>query len=91
MFFWVKITAPPGHNITNLETRLFERCLKEKVLIIPGGYFKAEGDPEGSGPVEDVGECFFRGTFAAVEESQVVEGIQRFGKSIRSEFDLAMD
>jgi aromatic amino acid aminotransferase I len=91
MFFWVKITAPDGHDVQNLEGRIFERCLAEKVLIIPGGYFKAEGDPEGLVHcVTDGGECYFRGTFAAAEESEVVTGIQRFGRSLRREFGLSM-
>jgi len=89
MFFWVKITAPSGYEGKHeVERNLFERCLKEKVLIIPGGYFMAEGDPEGDGIGDDSGVCYFRGTFAAVEENQVVEGIQRFGRSIRAEFNL---
>ena len=90
MFFWVKITAPVGVSCENLEGRLFERCLAEKVLVIPGGYFKAEGDPEALIEKDD-GECYFRGTFAAAEEDEVVCGIQRFGKSIRREFGLSMD
>ena len=93
MFFWVKITAPPHHSWSgSLETRIFERSLQEKVLVIPGEYFKAEGDPDaidtaGLGD-EGNGVCYFRGTFAAAEEDQVVEGIARFGKSIRAEFGL---
>lgn len=91
MFFWVKITAPLEYKYTgSLETKLFERCLQEKVLVIPGGFFKAEGDPEGlRGVIEDDGGiCYFRGTFAAVEEHEVIRGIERFGRSIRMEFGL---
>ena len=89
MFFWVKITAPPGFQYTgSLETNIFERCLLDKVLVIPGRFFKAEGDPEGVGVVEDDGVCYFRGTFAAVEEHLVVQGIERFGRSIRNVFGL---
>jgi aromatic amino acid aminotransferase I / 2-aminoadipate transaminase len=89
MFFWVKITAPEGYICSqNLETALFERCLREKVLVIPGGFFKAEGDPEGVRCVDDSGVCYFRGTFAAAAESEVVRGIERFGRSIRAEFGL---
>jgi aromatic amino acid aminotransferase I / 2-aminoadipate transaminase len=90
MFFWVKVTAPEGHSWRgSLETTLFERCLEEKVLIIPGGFFHAEGDPEGEGNVhDDTGICYFRGTFAAAEEDEVVRGIERFGRSIRGEFGL---
>lgn len=68
---------------------LFERCLREKVLVIPGGFFHAEGDPEGEGSAhDDMGVCYFRGTFAAAEEGEVVRGIERFGRSIRGEFGL---
>lgn len=91
MFFWVKITAPTGFSYTgSLEQIIFERCLEEKVLVIPGGFFKAEGDPEGSGgaAVED-GTCYFRGTFAAAEEDEVVRGIERFGKSLRAVFGIS--
>jgi DNA-binding transcriptional MocR family regulator len=89
MFFWVKITAPKEFHWTgSLETIIFERCLTEKVLVIPGGFFKAEGDPEGGGVIDDSGVCYFRGTFAAAEEHEVVEGIERFGRSIRSVFGL---
>jgi len=93
MFFWVKISAPPDYiGNGSLETAIFERSLSEKVLAIPGGYFKAEGDPEQVGSVADNStECYFRGTFAAVEEELVVEGIARFGRSIRGEFGLPMD
>jgi aromatic amino acid aminotransferase I / 2-aminoadipate transaminase len=89
MFFWVKITAPDGHiEKSSVERNLFERCLKNKVLIIPGGFFKAEGDPERGTVGNDTGVCYFRGAFAAVEENQLVEGIKRFGRSIREEFNL---
>ena len=91
MFFWVKITAPQSFWYEgSLEQIIFERCLEEKVLVIPGGFFKADGDPEGSGGVglEEDGTCYFRGTFAAAEEDEVVRGIERFGKSIRAVFDL---
>ena len=90
MFFWVKITAPSSYDAKNVvERKLFERCLEEKVLIIPGGFFKAEGDPEGDGIGDESGACYFRGTFAAVDEEQLVEGIERFGRSIRMEFNLS--
>lgn len=89
MFFWVKITPPKGYIRTgSLENSLFERCLKEKVLVIPGRFFKAEGDPEGVGVEDDSGVCYFRATFAAVEEHALVHGIERFGRSIRAEFNL---
>jgi aromatic amino acid aminotransferase I / 2-aminoadipate transaminase len=89
MFFWVKIAAPEGYSCpANLETAIFERCLGEKVLVIPGSFFKAEGDPEGAGGVDESGICYFRGTFAAAAESEVVMGIERFGRSIRAEFGL---
>jgi DNA-binding transcriptional MocR family regulator len=89
MFFWTKITAPEGYKWTgSLETIIFETCLAEKVLVIPGGFFKAEGDPEGGGVVDESGVCYFRGTFAAAEEHEVVQGIERFGRSIRKVFGL---
>jgi aromatic amino acid aminotransferase I len=89
MFFWVKITASASFKYSgSLEQIIFERCLEEKVLVIPGGFFKAEGDPEGGLPMEDDGSCFFRGTFAAAEEGEVVRGIERFGKSLRAVFNL---
>ena len=89
MFFWVKIAAPAGYTWTgSLESVLFKRCLMEKVLVIPGGFFKAEGDPEGGGIDDDSGVCYFRGTFAAAEEHEVVRGIERLGKGIREEFNL---
>jgi aromatic amino acid aminotransferase I len=89
MFFWIKIAAPEGYSRPgNLETAIFERCLREKVLVIPGSFFKAEGDPEGAGCVDESGICYFRGTFAAAAESEVVRGIERFGRSIRAEFGL---
>ena len=90
MFFWVKVTAPEGHSWRgSLETTLFERCLREKVLVIPGGFFHAEGDPEGERRVDDGSRvCYFRGTFAAAGEDEVVAGIERFGRSIRGEFGL---
>jgi aromatic amino acid aminotransferase I / 2-aminoadipate transaminase len=90
MFFWVKITPPSGYKWRgSLEATLFERCLSEKVLIMPGTFFKAEGDPEGFGSDDSAsGACYFRGTFAAVEEDEVVRGIERFGKSIRAVFGL---
>lgn len=91
MFFWIKIVAPERYTKPNVEKAVFERCLGEKVLVIPGGYFKAEGDPEADPETqvgEENGDCYFRGTFAAVEEDLVVEGIARFGRSIRMEFGL---
>jgi aromatic amino acid aminotransferase I / 2-aminoadipate transaminase len=87
MFVWIKITSPAAYKYPeNLETNLFERCLAEKVLVIPGGFFKA--DSENVRVVDGV--CYFRGTFAAVEEREVVRGLERLGRSIRLEFGLEM-
>jgi aromatic amino acid aminotransferase I / 2-aminoadipate transaminase len=89
MFFWVKIRAPDKYPFKrDMERRVFERCLREKVLVIPGGYFLAEGDPEGGSMDCGNGVCYFRGTFAAAEEDLMEQGIERLGKSICAEFSL---
>jgi len=68
-------------RFARLGERIFEKCIEEGVLLVPGDVFKAEEDKGDSG-------IFFRGTFAAVPLDELEIGIQRFGKALREIFDL---
>ena len=97
MFFWIQIKVPSGMQVgdsksgseggngerrfVRLGERIFEKCIEEGVLLVPGDVFKAEEDKGDSG-------IFFRGTFAAVPLDELEIGIQRFGKALREIFDL---
>jgi aromatic amino acid aminotransferase I / 2-aminoadipate transaminase len=68
-------------GVGSLGERIFQKCIEEGVLLVPGDVFRAE---EGKG---DSG-IFFRGTFAAVPFDKLEIGIQRFGKVLREIFHL---
>jgi aromatic amino acid aminotransferase I / 2-aminoadipate transaminase len=82
MFFWIRVTGRiHGATVKELAERIFEKCLDEKVLVVPGHVFKAS-------PSHDEDEVFFRGTFAAVPLEKLEIGIQRLGKALRDVFDV---
>lgn len=82
MFFWIHITGTvQGLGSKELGEKIFQKCLDEKVLVVPGHVFKAI-------KTEGKDEVFFRGTFAAVPLDKLEIGIQRLGKALREVFNL---
>jgi aromatic amino acid aminotransferase I / 2-aminoadipate transaminase len=82
MFFWIHIIGSiKGFSSKELGEKVFNKCLEEKVLMVPGHVFKAEKS-------EGKDELYFRGTFAAVPLDKLEMGIQRLGKALRDVFDL---
>lgn len=53
---------------------LFQECLRQKVLVVPGDYFAAPG-------IEKQVD-WFRLTYASPTHEQIVEGVNRFGAAI---------
>jgi aromatic amino acid aminotransferase I len=60
---------------------IFQKCLSEKVLVVPGDVFKANKSDQND-------KVFFRGTFAAVPLDKLEIGIQRLGKALDDIFNL---
>lgn len=102
MFFTVNIDASKHPEFATtfesdpkkVETLLFEKYIESGVLVIPGNWFKAEGQttppqPEESWKSDKPNEIFFRGTFAAVPLDKLSEGIHRFGDSLYDVFQLS--
>jgi aromatic amino acid aminotransferase I / 2-aminoadipate transaminase len=82
MFFWINVTGRiDGVNSKELGEKLFQKCLENKVLVVPGDVFKADIN-------EDTDQVFFRGTFAAVPLDKLEVGIQRLGKTFNDIFNL---
>jgi aromatic amino acid aminotransferase I / 2-aminoadipate transaminase len=82
MFFWIQVTGKiEGLSGPALGEILFQKCLEEKVLVMPGNLFKAD-----ESDTDD--EVYFRGTFAAVPLDTLEIGIQRLGKAIKEVFGL---
>lgn len=102
MFFTVSIDASKHPEFATkyesdprkVETAFFDRFIKAGVLLVPGDWFKAEGQttppqPEESTRSEHPNEIFFRGTYAAVPLDKLTEGLQRFGEALYDEFELS--
>jgi aromatic amino acid aminotransferase I / 2-aminoadipate transaminase len=82
MFFWIHVTGKiKGVEGKELGEKLFQKCLEEKVLVVPGDVFKANAKDGND-------EVFFRGTFAAVPLDKLEIGIQRLGKALEKMFNL---
>ncbi|KAL2861103.1 aminotransferase-like domain-containing protein [Aspergillus lucknowensis] len=86
MFHWIEIdwkkhpelTAGKTHDA--IEEALFTAAVDSGVLISRGSWFKADGRTED--------RMFFRATFAAASEENIIEAIRRFGAAVRAEFKL---
>ena len=82
MFFWIHVTGSiDGVNGKELGDKFFQKCLSNKVLVVPGDVFKADINEEND-------QVFFRGTFAAVPLDKLEIGIQRLGKTFMDIFNL---
>ncbi|XBW34519.1 hypothetical protein QEN19_000067 [Hanseniaspora menglaensis] len=96
MFFTIDIN-PEAHsefkskyegNAKLFEQHLFEKVIKEGVLMVPGAWFEAKDYTvtDKGGIEEPKKEIFFRGTYAAVGLDKLDQGIERFAKVLESEF-----
>ena len=82
MFFWINVTGSiNGVKNKELGDKFFQKCLENKVLVVPGDVFKADNN-------EETDHVFFRGTFAAVPLDKLEVGIQRIGKTFKDIFNL---
>ncbi|EGV61781.1 Aromatic/aminoadipate aminotransferase 1 [Yamadazyma tenuis] len=80
-------------DVLKIEKSIYEQGLKQGCLMIPGSWFKVEGNSVP--PQTDVHSnpatknlVFFRGTYAAVPLDDLVQGIEKFGKAVRIEYAL---
>lgn len=76
-----------------VENAIYEQALKQGSLMIPGSWFKAEGNsvpPQTETPTnpETKNMIFFRGTYAAVPLDDLIVGIEKFGKAVKIEFGV---
>ncbi|KAJ8103151.1 pyridoxal phosphate-dependent transferase [Lipomyces tetrasporus] len=83
MFVWIRVdyTKHPhkDNGIEAVERELFEAGIENKVLILPGTWFKV--NPEAR-------DVFFRATFASVSAKDMAVAIKRFGEVLRKGFAL---
>ncbi|CCH47088.1 Aromatic amino acid aminotransferase I [Wickerhamomyces ciferrii] len=99
MFFTVQFDASKhpkfeefGKDPLKVENALYEEGLQEGALLIPGSWFKAQGQTNPPQKEQTVpgseNTIFFRGTYAAVPLDKLVVGIERFGKAVTKSFGL---
>jgi aromatic amino acid aminotransferase I / 2-aminoadipate transaminase len=82
MFFWIHVTGTiDGMGSKQLGETIFQKCLENKVLLIPGDVFRADINDRDE-------EVYLRGTFAAVPSDKLEIGIQRLGKTLGEVFNL---
>ncbi|CAK9440422.1 uncharacterized protein LODBEIA_P45220 [Lodderomyces beijingensis] len=100
MFFTVSIDVskhPKFHELgedpIKIESLIYEEGIKQGTLMIPGSWFKSEG--QSTPPQKNLPQnpsqrthIFFRGTYAAVPLDQLVIGLEKFGKALRVQFEL---
>lgn len=101
MFFTVNLDASKhpkfhtefGGDVSKVEEAVFDRSIAEGCLIIPGSWFRAEGQTEPPQPKVPVSETaknniFFRGTYAAVPLEKLQRGLKHFGRAVKLEFGI---
>ncbi|CUS24167.1 LAQU0S14e01706g1_1 [Lachancea quebecensis] len=101
MFFTVNIDASAHPEFATkyqskpelVEQAIYEKVISCGVLVVPGIWFKADGETTPPQPKESKAEpnpngIFFRGTYAAVPLDKLQDGIKRFGAALKEEFGL---
>ncbi|KXJ91474.1 putative L-kynurenine/alpha-aminoadipate aminotransferase [Microdochium bolleyi] len=68
-------------SILQIEEEIYNACIANGVLVCRGSWFRAEPDVPLSG-------MFFRTTYAASSEENMVKGIERFGQAVRESFRI---
>jgi aromatic amino acid aminotransferase I / 2-aminoadipate transaminase len=91
MFHWIQIRweqhpQKDQISVAEIEDRVFEKAVANGVLLVKGSMFLADEDEGEASPEQGL---FFRATYAAAREDQIVEAIRRFGDALREEFGLA--
>lgn len=82
-----------GEDPLKVEELVYEKAIEFGSLMVPGSYFKADGEtnpPQPPVPTDAEHEhtIFFRGTYAAVPLDALVLGMEKFGKAVKAEFGL---
>lgn len=101
MFFTVDIDASAHPEFkakydsdpAQVEHAIYEKVISSGVLVVPGSWFKTEGETVPPQPVESKmtgnrNEIFFRGTYAAVSPEKLTEGLKRLSIALKEEFGL---
>ena len=91
MFFWVQVDwlkHPQADKISmrDLEDQIWLKTIDNGALVLKGSWFRADQGRGGGGKDEGM---FFRMTFAAAKEQDMLEAVKRFGETLRKEFGLA--
>lgn len=102
MFFTVTIDASSHPEFASkfnsqpalVEKTIYDRVISSGVLVVPGSWFKTEGEttppqPADSKQALNPNEIFFRGTYAATSLEKLTEGIERLGEALHEEFNIA--
>ncbi|KAK9451272.1 pyridoxal phosphate-dependent transferase [Limtongia smithiae] len=85
MFVWIELAYPAHPHsadlcIEEIENEIFEAGIANKVLILPGTWFKTTDVPSRG--------IFFRATYAAVSPENIDLAIKRFGEVVQRSFGL---
>lgn len=80
-------------DVLKVQKDVYEQGLKQGCLMIPGSWFKVEGNsvpPQTETPINASQKnlIFFRGTYAAVPLDDLVKGLENFGRAIKIEYQL---
>ncbi|SCU97839.1 LAMI_0F11672g1_1 [Lachancea mirantina] len=102
MFFTVNIDASAHPEFATtyksdpelVEQAIYEKVVSSGVLVVPGKWFKSEGEtqppqPASSKAVSDPNNIFFRGTYAAVPLDKLRDGVRRLGDALYEVFGVA--
>ncbi|EDO14514.1 hypothetical protein Kpol_278p2 [Vanderwaltozyma polyspora DSM 70294] len=102
MFFTINIDASIHpefetkfqSNPAMVEQYIYDKVVRSGVLVVPGAWFRTEGETNPPQPKEskqggNANEIFFRGTYAAVSPEKLREGLKRLGDALHEEFQIA--
>ncbi|KKA30748.1 hypothetical protein TD95_005359 [Thielaviopsis punctulata] len=86
MFLWMRLAHDKhpeigARSIESIEEEIFNNCIEGGVLAARGSWFRAESNK----PLEAL---FFRATYAAASEENMVKAVERLGAAIRKSFKL---
>ncbi|KAH7027493.1 pyridoxal phosphate-dependent transferase [Microdochium trichocladiopsis] len=87
MFLWLQVNhaAHPDastKSVVEIEEEIYNACIDKGVLVCRGSWFRAD-------PSKPLPGMYFRTTYAASTEENMVKGIERFGQAIRDSFRLS--
>jgi aromatic amino acid aminotransferase I len=93
MFLWVRLrceTYPDSTPPKEIAKRVFDTAIAERILTVPGAFFKAPGGRKWSAD-EEARRIYLRVCYATPTMADLEEGTRRLGRALRTVWRLPLD